>query len=107
MASQSADTEDGRNQDHPLRPPVPSIRRKADRLPAAGILGSHVVLDDGRPRRQAARFQDRKSTRLNSSHVSISYAVFCLKKKTTTTPLCMTLSDQTPPASSSTSSSSP
>src|SRR5690625_5537411 len=26
-------------------------------------------------------FQDRKSTRLNSSHVAISYAVFCLKKK--------------------------
>src|SRR5207249_8637996 len=33
----------------------------------------------------ALRFdeQDRKSTRLNSSHVSISYAVFCLKKKNT------------------------
>src|SRR5699024_11796069 len=32
---------------------------------------------------QALRFEvaDRKSTRLNSSHVSISYAVFCLKKK--------------------------
>src|SRR5207249_8318950 len=29
--------------------------------------------------------RDRKSTRLNSSHVSISYAVFCLKKKTQTT----------------------
>src|SRR5207249_6263785 len=29
----------------------------------------------------AARVVDRKSTRLNSSHVSISYAVFCLKKK--------------------------
>src|SRR5437868_9885825 len=28
--------------------------------------------------------QDRKSTRLNSSHVSISYAVFCLKKKNIT-----------------------
>src|SRR6267154_4132886 len=28
-----------------------------------------------------ARRQDRKSTRLNSSHPSISYAVFCLKKK--------------------------
>src|SRR5690606_40678445 len=28
---------------------------------------------------------DRKSTRLNSSHVKISYAVFCLKKKTITT----------------------
>src|SRR5699024_11642954 len=27
------------------------------------------------------KFGDRKSTRLNSSHVSISYAVFCLKKK--------------------------
>src|SRR5437870_12695012 len=27
------------------------------------------------------RMQDRKSTRLNSSHVAISYAVFCLKKK--------------------------
>src|SRR3989454_7288407 len=27
------------------------------------------------------RFQDRKSTRLNSSHLVISYAVFCLKKK--------------------------
>src|SRR5499426_4416662 len=28
-----------------------------------------------------ARRQDRKSTRLNSSHLGISYAVFCLKKK--------------------------
>src|SRR5437773_6101204 len=28
-----------------------------------------------------ARLQDRKSTRLNSSHITISYAVFCLKKK--------------------------
>src|SRR5256885_6615623 len=31
---------------------------------------------------QAAAAQDRKSTRLNSSHLVISYAVFCLKKKT-------------------------
>src|SRR5699024_12421518 len=31
------------------------------------------------------RERDRKSTRLNSSHVSISYAVFCLKKKTNNT----------------------
>src|SRR5690606_41879399 len=31
-----------------------------------------------------AASQDRKSTRLNSSHVKISYAVFCLKKKITT-----------------------
>src|SRR3712207_7026500 len=34
---------------------------------------------EGRPRRRNA--QDRKSTRLNSSHANISYAVFCLKKK--------------------------
>src|SRR5690625_7007832 len=31
--------------------------------------------------RQGVRGGDRKSTRLNSSHVAISYAVFCLKKK--------------------------
>src|SRR5207253_11270962 len=31
----------------------------------------------------SATFRDRKSTRLNSSHVAISYAVFCLKKKNT------------------------
>src|SRR5947199_3250613 len=30
--------------------------------------------------------EDRKSTRLNSSHLSISYAVFCLKRKTRETP---------------------
>src|SRR5438874_8834883 len=33
------------------------------------------------PRAAGAKTQDRKSTRLNSSHVEISYAVFCLKKK--------------------------
>src|SRR5439155_22901098 len=32
-------------------------------------------------RSTSARTRDRKSTRLNSSHVAISYAVFCLKKK--------------------------
>src|SRR5207253_4585251 len=37
---------------------------------------------DGRERRVGNRGKiDRKSTRLNSSHVAISYAVFCLKKK--------------------------
>src|SRR5438067_10176051 len=34
-----------------------------------------------RRRRRRSGGEDRKSTRLNSSHVSISYAVFCLKKK--------------------------
>src|SRR4051812_49693666 len=35
----------------------------------------------GRYLRDTERQRDRKSTRLNSSHMSISYAVFCLKKK--------------------------
>src|SRR3712207_8843470 len=35
----------------------------------------------GRPCGAGLRRQDRKSTRLNSSHANISYAVFCLKKK--------------------------
>src|SRR3712207_7277595 len=34
---------------------------------------------------QANRNRDRKSTRLNSSHANISYAVFCLKKNSTST----------------------
>src|SRR5688572_32570250 len=40
-----------------------------------------AMLTDGIDLR-GARYQDRKSTRLNSSHSQISYAVFCLKKKT-------------------------
>src|SRR3712207_8777661 len=39
---------------------------------------------DGQPRDVSVRVadkEDRKSTRLNSSHANISYAVFCLKKK--------------------------
>src|SRR2546422_4115305 len=42
---------------------------------------------DGRDREPAARERDRKSTRLNSSHGYISYAVFCLKKKKNNTKL--------------------
>src|SRR5437773_10513698 len=37
--------------------------------------------DRGRPESVKRRTGDRKSTRLNSSHITISYAVFCLKKK--------------------------
>src|SRR5690349_22964844 len=44
-----------------------------------------VAVDDARHGQADARQdQDRKSTRLNSSHVEISYAVFCLKKKKNT-----------------------
>src|SRR3712207_7499350 len=47
------------------------------------------LLDDvarallGVPEVRVRHLQDRKSTRLNSSHANISYAVFCLKKKKT------------------------
>src|SRR6266481_788880 len=41
----------------------------------------NYFLDAKRARKRPTAPQDRKSTRLNSSHSSISYAVFCLKKK--------------------------
>src|SRR3712207_6957152 len=41
----------------------------------------HPLVHDPAPVRVAAGGADRKSTRLNSSHANISYAVFCLKKK--------------------------
>src|SRR5437868_15054734 len=44
------------------------------------LAGSLRTVTLGSSRRSASSV-DRKSTRLNSSHVSISYAVFCLKKK--------------------------
>src|SRR5258708_509966 len=58
MASQSADTGGDTNQVHPLRSLVPSIRGKANRHPSTRVFGSHVVLDDGRSGKQAARFQN-------------------------------------------------
>src|SRR5699024_12645380 len=48
------------------------ITESADKIQQATGIWPHLV-------------RDRKSTRLNSSHVSISYAVFCLKKKNITT----------------------
>src|SRR5438067_6776975 len=53
---------------------APIVRSAAGRRVAAAARACR------RPRAGGGR--DRKSTRLNSSHVSISYAVFCLKKKT-------------------------
>src|SRR3712207_7287269 len=49
--------------------PRPALREHRQRVPRV------------RPRPGARRELDRKSTRLNSSHANISYAVFCLKKK--------------------------
>src|SRR5207249_9999744 len=64
----------------------PELDHPSDRFPVAaeghGVEPLSLRLEDSR--RDLAgclEGQDRKSTRLNSSHVSISYAVFCLKKK--------------------------
>src|SRR2546422_6958548 len=51
-------------------------------LPALLFVTS-VVTQGMRGQQMPARGRDRKSTRLNSSHGYISYAVFCLKKKKT------------------------
>src|SRR2546426_7031802 len=51
--------------------------------PRRGPEGQADAAGAGGAQREA-REQDRKSTRLNSSHLVISYAVFCLKKKKTT-----------------------
>src|SRR3712207_7107975 len=64
--------------------------RRVERFDVRLLLGPHVP-----PSRHAAiaraaehcTVQDRKSTRLNSSHANISYAVFCLKKKILLLPL--------------------
>src|SRR3712207_8078528 len=85
----------------PLFPSTTLFRSGLDRRPAgAGLAGvSPPRVDPGRARRGELRdlrvdlgqlpgavpapdaAPDRKSTRLNSSHANISYAVFCLKKK--------------------------
>src|SRR5437899_4443949 len=46
---------------------------------------SYGAAADWKARSRSVRNLDRKSTRLNSSHLGISYAVFCLKKKNRTT----------------------
>src|SRR3989454_6605959 len=67
-------------------------RKHAEQFPAANPRGA-VLGPRGHRRPQfgvaaepvvASQRQDRKSTRLNSSHLVISYAVFCLKKKKNT-----------------------
>src|SRR3712207_8803500 len=60
------------------------LRRVAERLSAP--LGRRVLSSGEGGVEISSNFTegDRKSTRLNSSHANISYAVFCLKKKTST-----------------------
>src|SRR3712207_7483769 len=68
--------------------PVPDdrgARGPVRRVPGGGVqrpTGEEVSRGHGEPGAATAT-RDRKSTRLNSSHANISYAVFCLKKKKT------------------------
>src|SRR5207249_8879584 len=81
------------------------LPRNAEVLGGLAADGAHRLTLDLAPARKIrqrlrgrAAALDRKSTRLNSSHVSISYAVFCLKKKNKTTFYGFTyISMQTPP----------
>src|SRR3712207_7669585 len=77
------------------RPPRPPRAQRAER---GGVPRAAPSRDGrGRDRRNGHGHgvavellvqRDRKSTRLNSSHANISYAVFCLKKKSTESWLC-------------------
>src|SRR5256885_7746192 len=69
-------------------PPTVSLSRNttmAFTTTASGLQYEDTVVGDGaeaqRGRSVTVHYTDRKSTRLNSSHLVISYAVFCLKKK--------------------------
>src|SRR5437773_5134154 len=74
------------------RPPRSTLFPYNDALPISmqlkpdhPKLSAYYNLDNGTGRIRGIWMQrDRKSTRLNSSHITISYAVFCLKKKKTT-----------------------
>src|SRR3712207_7281891 len=66
----------GRHQARPLH--APPARRRAGRDERDQVRAGPQQRDEPR---QDGLLGDRKSTRLNSSHANISYAVFCLKKK--------------------------
>src|SRR5690349_22052736 len=70
------------NQSEP--PPINApIAAPASDVTQIGIPANAPFASDGRSSKcKLPDNRDRKSTRLNSSHVEISYAVFCLKKKT-------------------------
>src|SRR5688572_33512554 len=66
-----------------------------DALPISGKPARSGCTDKSMIRKRAKRFLDRKSTRLNSSHSQISYAVFCLKKKKIMNASCRALDHST------------
>src|SRR5690606_40783214 len=82
-ADRRADPQVDRQHGQPRRDRAPMGEPRGDR-PGRGV--RRLLPQPREPHRSAealpsAEERDRKSTRLNSSHVKISYAVFCLKKK--------------------------
>src|SRR5437762_5661997 len=72
--------------------PISFIQANASAIHQYGGPTALATIGTGLP--YASAWKDRKSTRLNSSHRCISYAVFCLKKKTThikTLTICLTV----------------
>src|SRR3712207_7909711 len=63
-----------------VHPTQPHVRPQPEAVFAAGVHSRHGLED----RVRIILLEDRKSTRLNSSHANISYAVFCLKKNNCT-----------------------
>src|SRR5690349_22973497 len=76
----------GHLSEHPIIPDYLAYIKKSFSHVQANRL--HVVIDSGNGAASLVAKQDRKSTRLNSSHVEISYAVFCLKKKKKQCQIC-------------------
>src|SRR3712207_7551869 len=74
---------------HHRRPAAGQVRREERGVAEMSELPADaravVVTASNRASAGAYEDRDRKSTRLNSSHANISYAVFCLKKKKTLT----------------------
>src|SRR5256885_3419870 len=63
-------------------PPPPGAGQAASmNAPAQQQANVELTTDPDPPHKGSNTVRDRKSTRLNSSHLVISYAVFCLKKK--------------------------
>src|SRR2546426_1700216 len=68
-----------------LHDALPICRQLGSRIRILGNFGQQSVIEAECAFVHASLNRDRKSTRLNSSHLVISYAVFCLKKKKTLT----------------------